>query len=370
MNSPPPTYSGEFTRIHSTPLYSHDYQSIGHSSVSPSTSESHLPLRIETDGTVSSHTTAPINTHHSCSSIEQTHELIFPPPYPSNVQESASHRSHTPSESLLNSSTILLAVEEHRHLEQGISSLGATFYYTSAITIFKVFLFIFHIANIVIASINFHTCPYKETAMVELTLPYIPGFLAFREVPFLNDRLNLVIKNHPELIPEVILVDGNGILHTRGFGLASQLGVMSDIPTIGVAKTLFSVDGLYKDRKHMDSIAALRKAGDSFPLIGHSGKTWGMALLGQDNVVNPVYVSVGHKICLETAKELVFACSRSRIPEPVRQADLRSREFIRKLLRSKQPSNSYGKRQYKGEYKGKGKGKSGDRQKSYSKPRN
>ena len=202
--------------------------------------------------------------------------------------------------------------------------------------------------------------------MVELTMPYIPGFLAFREVPFLKDRLDNVIKNTPELTPEVILVDGNGILHTRGFGLASHLGVISDIPTIGVAKKLFAVDGLYKDIKHMKSIDSLKKAGDSFKLIGTSGKVWGVALKGDDKVFNPVYVSTGHKISLTTAEELVFSCSRSRIPEPVRQADLRSREFIRKLLRSNQ-SSSKGKKQIKGDCKDKG--KRGGRQNSKSSPR-
>ena len=181
--------------------------------------------------------------------------------------------------------------------------------------------------------------------MVELTLPYIPGFLAFREAPFLKDRLDLVRKNRPHLIPQVIMVDGNGILHTRGFGLASHLGVMSDIPTIGVAKKLFSVDGLHKDSQHMADIKSLKRPGDSFPLIGLSGKTWGVALKGANRVVNPIYVSAGHKISLSTAEELVFNCSRSRIPEPVRQADLRSRDYLRKLQQGKQPYK-FGEKKY------------------------
>ena len=184
--------------------------------------------------------------------------------------------------------------------------------------------------------------------MVELTLPYIPGFLAFREAPFLKDRLDLVRKTKPNLIPQVILVDGNGILHTRGFGLASQLGVMSDIPTIGVAKTLFSVDGLYKNSQHLADIKSLKRAGDSFPLIGISGKTWGVALKGASKVLNPVYVSAGHKISLSTAEELVFSCSRSRIPEPVRLADLRSRDYIRKLQQGKQTSKPGGRKYHTG----------------------
>ena len=79
-----------------------------------------------------------------------------------------------------------------------------------------------------------------------MTEPYIPGFLAFREVGFLMDRLEEVKNEKPELMPQVILVDGNGILHPRGLGLASHLGILSDIPSVGIAKKLFHVDGLEK----------------------------------------------------------------------------------------------------------------------------
>lgn len=167
--------------------------------------------------------------------------------------------------------------------------------------------------------------------MVELTLPYIPSFLAFREAPFLKERVDELKRTKPEILPQVILVDGNGILHTRGFGLASHFGVISDIPTIGVAKKLFSVDGLSKNSHHLMLIQTLKKAGDTFPLIGHSGKTWGLAMRGHDFSHNPIYVSCGHKLSLKTAQTVVYQCCRSRIPEPIRQADLRSREVIRKL---------------------------------------
>ena len=80
----------------------------------------------------------------------------------------------------------------------------------------------------------------KETA----DYPYIPGFLAFKEVPVYSILFQRLREKTPLLWPQVLLVDGNGILHTRGFGCASHIGVLTDIPSIGVGKKVFAVDGL------------------------------------------------------------------------------------------------------------------------------
>jgi len=76
---------------------------------------------------------------------------------------------------------------------------------------------------------------------VVLTSPYIPGYLAFREAPFLVSLLDELRRTAPHLLPEVILIDGNGILHPNRFGLACHLGVQTGIPTIGVGKSLHHV---------------------------------------------------------------------------------------------------------------------------------
>ncbi|KAJ7378297.1 hypothetical protein OS493_023544 [Desmophyllum pertusum] len=147
---------------------------------------------------------------------------------------------------------------------------------------------------------------YEDLSMVHLTSPYVPEYLAFREVGFLVDLISRLGKDKPELLPQVILVDGNGMLHPRGFGIACHLGVLTDIPTVGVAKTLFHVDGIERDSYHADQ-----------------------ALRSTQQACNPIYVSVGHKIGLETAVSLTHACCQYRIPEPIRQADIRSREYLR-----------------------------------------
>ncbi|XP_069916289.1 endonuclease V isoform X8 [Oryctolagus cuniculus] len=153
------------------------------------------------------------------------------------------------------------------------------------------------------------TVVYEESRMVRLTAPYVSGFLAFREAPFLVDAVQRLREKQPDLMPQVLLVDGNGVLHHQGFGVACHLGVLTDLPCIGVAKKLLQVDGLEKDAAHKEQ-----------------------ALRSHDRSTKPVYVSVGHKVSLETAVRLTRHCCRFRVPEPVRQADIRSREHIRRTL--------------------------------------
>lgn len=169
---------------------------------------------------------------------------------------------------------------------------------------------------------------YDDSQMVSLTAPYIAGFLAFRETPFLLEALQRLEKNNPKLMPQVVLVDGNGLFHHREFGLACHLGVQSGLPCVGVAKNLLQVEGVYKNEEHQSQIAALQKGGDSFPLTS-SGKVLGKALRSSDKSQKPVYVSIGHKISLDTAVRLTHSCCKYRVPEPIRQADCRSRQYLR-----------------------------------------
>ncbi|KAM4843810.1 endonuclease V [Thomomys bottae] len=173
---------------------------------------------------------------------------------------------------------------------------------------------------------------HEESRMVSLTTPYISGFLAFREVSFLVDLVQRLRETEPGRMPQVLLVDGNGVLHHRGFGVACHLGVLTGLPCVGVAKKLLQVDGLENNAVHKEKIQTLRAAGDTFPLTGDSGTVLGVALRSHDCSSKPLYVSVGHKLSLDTAVHLTCRCCRFRVPEPVRQADIRSREFIRRTL--------------------------------------
>ncbi|XP_036427265.1 endonuclease V-like [Colossoma macropomum] len=170
---------------------------------------------------------------------------------------------------------------------------------------------------------------YECSEMVTLSAPYIAGFLAFREAPPLLQLLQRLEREQPSLIPQVLFVDGNGLFHYREFGLACHLGVLSDLPCVGVAKNLLQVQGVAKTDEHLSQISALKKAGDTFPLTAASGRTLGQALRSSDGSTKPIYVSVGHRISLDTAVRLTHSCCRHRVPEPIRQADMRSREYLR-----------------------------------------
>lgn len=154
----------------------------------------------------------------------------------------------------------------------------------------------------------------KETA----EYPYIPGFLAFKEVPVYTILFNRLKANKPDLWPQLLLVDGNGVLHTRGFGLASHIGVLMDIPTVGVGKTVFAVDGISQYGVKDLCEKELKKGGDMVELVGDSGRKWGVAYRSTDESKNPIIISVGHRVTLETAVNVTKACIRKfRIPEPV-----------------------------------------------------
>ena len=184
-------------------------------------------------------------------------------------------------------------------------------------------------AALVVVDANTLEVVHAEFRRVILTAPYIPGYLAFREVGFLLQLLEACPR---QSLPEAILVDGNGILHPNRFGLACHLGVLSGIPTVGVGKSLHHVDGL---TKHVAKrlCETLRCRGESAELVGASGAVWGALLRTSEpadgGAFKPVIVSVGHGLGLGSALRLVRRCTRHRIPEPVRQADLRSREWLR-----------------------------------------
>ncbi|XP_052789262.1 endonuclease V-like isoform X2 [Mya arenaria] len=149
---------------------------------------------------------------------------------------------------------------------------------------------------------------YNDCQMVKLTAPYIPGFLGFREVPMIQKLFDQLKRERPDLVPHCVMVDGNGILHPKEFGSACHLGVSLGLPCIGVAKKLFHVDGLEKDASHKEK-----------------------ALRSCDTTKNPIYISQGHLVSMDTSVRLVQHCCRHRVPEPVRLADINSREYLRTL---------------------------------------
>ncbi|KAF8687268.1 hypothetical protein HU200_042944 [Digitaria exilis] len=177
---------------------------------------------------------------------------------------------------------------------------------------------------------------HEEFNVVRLQVPYIPGFLAFREAPILLGLLEKVKNNASHFYPQLLMVDGNGLLHPRGFGLASHLGVLADLPTIGVGKNLHHVDGLNQSevRRELEGKEKCNK--EFISLTGLSGTTWGVAMRSSPSSSKPVYISIGHRISLDSATAIVKLCCKYRVPEPTRQADIRSKVFLQKLQRPEQ----------------------------------
>ena len=165
----------------------------------------------------------------------------------------------------------------------------------------------YQITQAAVAVLSFPSLELVEKAIAQIptTFPYIPGFLSFREIPAIVEALKKI-----QITPDLILCDGQGLAHPRRFGLACHLGVLIDLPTIGVAKSLFI-------GKHDE--LSLEK-GNWQPLIDRD-ETIGLVLRSRTKV-KPIYISVGHKISLPTAKDYVMQClTKYRLPETTRWAD-------------------------------------------------
>ncbi len=144
----------------------------------------------------------------------------------------------------------------------------------------------------------------------EVPFPYVPGLLSFRETPPVLPALEQL-----SVTPDVLMTDSHGLAHPRRFGFACHLGVLLDHPTLGVAKSIL----VGEPRGALNS-----EKGARVPLMD-DGETIGSVLRTRTDV-NPVYVSVGHRITLEDALSLTLDCSpRYKIPEPTRQAHRLSR---------------------------------------------
>ncbi|CAI0565731.1 unnamed protein product [Linum tenue] len=115
-----------------------------------------------------------------------------------------------------------------------------------------------------------------------------------------------------------------------GFGSACHVGVLADLPTIGIGKNLHHVDGLTLSGVRQLLQAEENNDRDYITLSGYSGCTWGVAMRSSAGAMKPIFISVGHRISLETAVKIVKLTCKYRMPEPIRQADIRSRAHLRK----------------------------------------
>ncbi len=150
---------------------------------------------------------------------------------------------------------------------------------------------------------------------IPVTFPYIPQYFSFREGPLLQQMVTHVV-NETKITPSCLLIDGHGRAHPRLLGIACWVGLALDLPTIGCAKepllpfdktTLATPRGSTQNLYRVTDVERVDRLG--------------VALVTQDGV-RPVFVSVGHRIALDTAVEMILhLASRYRLPEPIRRAD-------------------------------------------------
>lgn len=143
------------------------------------------------------------------------------------------------------------------------------------------------------------------------------------------------------------MIDGNGILHQNKFGMACHIGLYTDTPTIGVSKKLCQVFGLENNAEHKKkNKTLLLKRGDYFELFSNEEPTptrLGCSYRSTDESTNPIYISAGHKISLETCLWVMeLTVTKYRIPEPIRQADLVTREYLRTRFTNGKDNESTG----------------------------
>jgi len=159
----------------------------------------------------------------------------------------------------------------------------------------------------------------RAYAILPLDFPYVPGLLSFREIPVLLAALRKL-----SAMPDLLFCDAHGYAHPRRMGLASHLGVVLDLPSIGCAKSLLI--GTHK--------TLAQKAGNWTPLIDEKagGEQIG-AVVRTRTGVRPIYVSQGHRVSLESSIRLTLAVTDGyRIPRPTRDADHFAGEIKRKTL--------------------------------------
>lgn len=162
------------------------------------------------------------------------------------------------------------------------------------------------VARAAVAVLSFPDLGLIEHAIARLpvSFPYIPGLLSFREVPVVLEALGQLAT-----LPDILLCDGQGLAHPRRFGLACHLGVLADLPAIGVAKT-----------RLIGEHGAVPVTRGQWTPLSDKGETIG-AVLRTRLGVKPLYISSGHRVCLETAIHYVMACvTRYRLPETTRWA--------------------------------------------------
>ncbi len=177
-----------------------------------------------------------------------------------------------------------------------------------------------------IVILSFPNMELLETATADgnVSFPYIPGLLSFREGPILIKAFQKLKSK-----PDVMIFEGQGIAHPRGIGLASHMGLWLDTPSIGCAKTPL-----------LDEFISPGPLRGNFEWIRRGGEKVGVVLTTREKV-KPLFVSPGHRINLPTSVQLILgSCRRFRLPEPLRKAHQLAERVAHGSARNLKPGGS------------------------------
>lgn len=158
-------------------------------------------------------------------------------------------------------------------------------------------------------------CSYEQ---IINNCPFIVGYTGFREVPFLNSVYKKIIE-HFKI--DLVIINSYGKLHDRLAGTATHFATLNNISVIGIGKSIPPIDNLKEVPIKIKFKKKCKEVGDYIELIGSSGISYGAAVKNCSKSINPIYVTVGNHISLETSIEIIINLSITRMPEPIKEAE-------------------------------------------------
>lgn len=172
-----------------------------------------------------------------------------------------------------------------------------------------------------IVSYDYKTKEIIEEKVVKskVNFPYIPTFLSYREYPLIEKAFKSLNKK-----PSLLVIDGNGVLHPLGIGTASYIGLLLNVPTIGVAKSLLCGKEEKIDKKDISKfLGKLGEIDEKLAKVVYKNKLIGFAYY---SAKKPIYISPGHRISFQTALKITKEFCKYRLPEMIRIADMKAKE--------------------------------------------
>lgn len=178
---------------------------------------------------------------------------------------------------------------------------------------------------------------YTNCKTFDVKVPYVPGLLCFREGPVVMSLLRDFQAERPDISIDLLIVDGCGEWHPRGFGLACYVGLLSGVPTIGVSKSYLYVGNEMHSKEVQHEAQSHCPSKYDHWVLEHTLEDGfhircGVLRTTDSSPFNPIYVSCGHLCDLESALTIVKGICLFREPEPVRLADRISRQYVRETL--------------------------------------